>query len=255
MANAQSNIQLADTLDKVSACVTDLSTPPTGTEAPCISADLEGVQLSRKGRVSLVQLKASHSSITWLLDITVLGAAAFSHPNDEGLTVKILLESPAYKKIFYDVRRDADALYNIYGIEMQNVVDVQLVELAVRMSNGQSTKFLHGLAKSITFYLFPGPEWARVKDAGVALFVPEKGGSVEAFELRPLHPALMAYAAQDVALLSRLEVRLVARMGRSGRGVETWDQRIKRASEGRLEEAKSSYYEPDGRHRALSPLI
>ena len=97
------DIQLADTLSDVEACVTDICSypsPGSDIQQPCtIAVDLEGVQLSRKGRVSLVQLKANHSRVIWLLDITVLGGEAFTHPDVGGVTVKHILESSAFRKV------------------------------------------------------------------------------------------------------------------------------------------------------------
>ncbi|KAJ3544667.1 hypothetical protein NMY22_g2702 [Coprinellus aureogranulatus] len=157
--------------------------------------------------------------------------------------------------MFYDVRKDADALYNIYNIDMQNVLDVQITELAVRKSNRQFHRHLNGLAKAISSYLHPGPEWMRVKERGQMLMNPQHiGGSYEAFEQRLLPRSLVEYAAQDVALLADLKETLTRRIGRQVRGRESWGRRVGVASALRVEESKGGY-EPDGPHRALSPQI
>jgi exonuclease 3'-5' domain-containing protein 1 len=281
-SNSTFDIQLADTLSDVEACITDICGYPESTgdvQQPCtIAVDLEGVQLSRKGRVSLVQLKANHSRVIWLLDITVLGGEAFTHSNTEGVTVKHILESSSYKKVcsiyfailqqsihdvyvlrsqlFYDVRRDADALYNLYAIDMSNVLDVQLTELAVRKSNRLHSRHLNGLAKSITTYLRPPPHFLATKEAGQALMNPKLGlgGSYEVFERRPLRRELVEYAAQDVALLANLEATLRWRVGRQVGGQLTWDMRVRNASMRRVGESKGRF-DRDGPHRALSPQI
>ena len=46
--------------------------------------------------------------------------------------------------------------------------------------------------------------WKKVKEAGNRLFAPEKGGSYNIFETRPLDPRILAYCAQDVA--ARIDV-------------------------------------------------
>jgi exonuclease 3'-5' domain-containing protein 1 len=56
-------------------------------------------------------------------------------------------------------------------------------------------------------------EWKAVKEAGVKLFAPEKGGSYEVFEKRPLDPRILAYCAQDVALLPDLEMAILRKVG------------------------------------------
>ncbi|KAJ2914135.1 hypothetical protein MD484_g6290, partial [Candolleomyces efflorescens] len=256
MAGAQTVTRIADTVALVVDCIEDLTTYPSTTQ-PCIAVDLEGVQLSRQGRVCLVQMKANHSRIIWLLDITVLGQMAFDHPSSDGTTVRDILQSTSIKKIFFDVRRDAEALYHIYDIDMNNVCDIQIVELAVRKSNNraQAQPYLNGLARCVTDYLRPGVQWSLVKERGVALFSPNVGGSFEIFEQRPLHPALVEYSAQDVALLAALEEHLMLRFGPLAKNRFSWGYRIQVASENRLREARSPFYDEDGRHRALAPAI
>jgi exonuclease 3'-5' domain-containing protein 1 len=139
---------------------------------------------------------------------------------------------------------------------MNNVCDIQIVELAVRNSNSRTqAPFLNGLARCITDYLRPGVQWTQVKERGVALFSPSQGGSYEIFEQRPLHPALVEYSAQDVALLAALEANLMLRFGRFAANRFSWGYRIQVASEQRLLEAQSPFYDEDGRHRALAPVI
>ncbi|RXW21863.1 hypothetical protein EST38_g3989 [Candolleomyces aberdarensis] len=255
MTSAQPITRIADTLALVEDCIQDLISHPTTTLQPCIAVDLEGVDLSRHGRVCLVQMKANHSRIIWLLDVTVLGRTAFDHPSSDGTTVRDILESASIKKMFFDVRRDAEALYHIYGVDMHNVCDLQIVELAARQSNRNRTQFVKGLARTITDYLSPGPQWTQIKERGVALFSPRQGGSFEAFERRPLDPTIAEYSAQDVALLADLEARMMSRFGSFTSSRYSWGHRIQVASEKRLVEAKSPIYAQEGRERALAPVI
>ncbi len=60
---------------------------------------------------------------------------------------------------FYDVRNDSDALYNLYGVNLNNVYDLQLLELANRLSKGQRPRFLKGLGKSTEDYLVIDRDW------------------------------------------------------------------------------------------------
>ena len=140
---------------------------------------------------------------------------------------------------------------------MPNVLDVQMLELAVRKSNRLHSRHLNGLAKSITSYLRPGAHWLRTKEAGQALMNPKLGlgGSYEVFERRPLPVELVDYAAQDVALLANLEAMLVCRVGRQVGGQLTWDMRVRNASMRRVAESKGPFDTRDGRYRAISPEI
>jgi len=212
---------------------------------------LEGVDLSRNGRISILQIYANASDIIWLIDITVLKELGFHHKDDEGRCLKDILQAKTTKKLFFDVRNDADALFNLYGIDLANTYDLQLLEVAVRRTAKPYvfSKIVSGLGKTLQLYVSPPEEWQRVKDAGVALFAPEKGGSYEVFEKRPLDDLILAYASQDVALLFQLEVALERKLP----GVGGWKQRVLKASRARVAEAHSDVYEGQGRHRSKAP--
>lgn len=147
--------------------------------------------------------------------------------------------------MFYDVRNDSDALYNLHGILLQNVYDVQLLEVALRRSQSIRVKMVMSLRGSIEKYLTPPPGWLKTKDAGAKLFAPERGGSYEVFEQRPLDPILIQYCAQDVALLVRLADTMQGMMGPIG---ENWEGRILAESMKRVAMARNTYY-PGGRGR------
>ena len=135
---------------------------------------------------------------------------------------------------------------------MNGVYDLQILELAVRHSLRRQTKFLNGLSRSIESYVTPPVGWKAIKDAGKALFSPEKGGSYLVFEKRPLDPRISEYCAQDIFLLFDLEAALRRSFGPWGLN---WEGRITAASTARVARARSSVYEGAGRHRAIAPAI
>ena len=155
-------------------------------------------------------------------------------------------------QLFYDVRNDADALWNLYDVDIANAYDLQVLEVAVRRSSRIHVKLVSGLAKTIDRYLSPPLEWQRVKEAGSKLFRPDLGGSYEVFEERPLDPRLAQYAAQDVSLLFQLEATLERQIGCWG---INWIGRVVAASARRVAESKSVNYSGHGMHRANAPVI
>lgn len=146
---------------------------------------------------------------------------------------------------------DADALHHLCGIELANVCDLQLLEVATRRSHNLRVKLVSGLRKAIDKYIQPPEEWLRVKNAGAALCFPDKGGSYDVFEKRPLDPRILAYSAQDVACLFQLKDVLDAKMGRFG---NDWKARVAQASAARVREAYDPYT-GCGPHRALAPAF
>lgn len=154
-------------------------------------------------------------------------------------------------QLFFDVRSDADALWNLYGVTLANVYDLQLLEVAMKRSTGNTAPYVTGLGRVIEVYLGAPGQWKKVKDEGLRLFQPDFGGSYEIFERRPLDPRIIAYSAQDVALLFELKRVLEARMGGL---IPNWKSRVVKASAGREAEARMPY-QGKGRHRAIAPII
>ncbi|KAH6918215.1 ribonuclease H-like domain-containing protein [Coprinopsis sp. MPI-PUGE-AT-0042] len=242
LSAATHSIRLVDTLQGVEECVADLHPLPPVGPTLSIAVDVEGVDLSRHGRVSLIQMVKKGGNTIWLLDVTTLGRTAFEHEDEEGRSIRKVLESVEIKKILYDVRNDSDALYQLYS----------LLELAWRKSHRRPSAYLNGLARSLEAYVSPPVAWRKLKEEGVRLFSPTHGGSYTIFEERPLDPRILLYSAQDVAYLHLLETALRGSLGKVGGG---WDARVSLASESRLEEAKRPVVATAGRNRALAPAL
>ncbi|PPQ80869.1 hypothetical protein CVT25_001878 [Psilocybe cyanescens] len=241
-------ITLVDNIPALDACLADISS----VGMTKLAVDLEGVDLCRLGKISLLQILADNSNIIWLVDITVLGKLAFDHTDTDGRSLRNVLENDNIRKIFFDVRNDADSLYNLYSIELRNTYDLQVLEVAARRAINLRVKFLSGLGKAIDVYLRPSSEWKRVKDAGIALFRPDKGGSYDIFETRPLDARIQAYSAQDVELLFQLETALESKLGLNA---AAWKRTVVNVSAERVAEAHSRVYAGHGEHRAIAPIL
>lgn len=240
---------LVDTIDALHNCLSDIASQPSPVHIAC---DIEGINLCRDGRVCIIQLLAKYSDIVWLIDVSTLGNAAFDNVNDQGRSLRGILQDPAVTKYLYDVRNDSDALYSLHHVRLVNVYDLQLLELATRASTSQNSRLLHSLKRSIDTYLNPPREWDQVKDAGCALFSPARGGRYEVFEERPLDPRLVAYCSQDVRLLFQLEAALKKKM--RNRALGKWEKEIVAESAKRVIESCSPAYRPHGQHKALASL-
>lgn len=155
-----------------------------------LAVDLEGVNLCRHGEICIITV-ATRIGAVFLFDVTQLGGIAFS------CGLQQILESAHIEKLFFDCRADADALYHLFQVMPNNILDLQV--LRHRVSGGRGTH-VQGLATVLKDILSPAElqEAEHLKTAGTALFAPEKGGSYEAWKLRPLHKVLEKYCAQDV---------------------------------------------------------
>lgn len=230
-------------LDELLQGLTELPAWP-----PSLFIDLEGVNLSRHGTISILQIFVSSTQKTFLVDIYTLKDKAFSHSTSNGSSLRSILESPFISKVFFDVRNDSDALFSHYGIELAGVQDIQLMELATRTF---SKRLVNGLGKCIEhdapMTISERAKWKACKDSGRKLFAPECGGSYEVFIIRPLSTEIMQYCAQDVQLLPKLWHKYYQRM------TPRWERKVEDEIKNRIELSKSGTYNGKGRHMALAP--
>ena len=240
------NSSIIDSTTTNAGLVDTLATLPTS--PPSLYLDIERINLSRHGSISIIQLFVPLQNHVFLIDVHVLGAAAFSTQNSNGQTLKHILESPDIPKVFFDVRHDSDALYSHFHISLAGIEDIQLLENAVRPFN---RRCVSGLAKCIekdaTMTDSQRSDWRRTKEQGLRLFAPERGGSYEVFNARPLSEEIRKYCVQDVLFLPGLWSTYSAKV--SG----TWAEKIRAATLTRVSSSQTADYNGNGRHMALGP--
>ena len=150
----------------------------------------------------------------------------------------------------HHVRNDSDALYNLYSVYMRGVVDVQLMELRTRTG---SRRLLNGLARCLEGYfksarmVVEALEWNEAKQAGLRLFAPERGGSYEVFNARPMRQAIVDYCIQDVTFLPDLYDLYAQGL------TPFWKRRLDAEALRRVAVCQQQSYLPQGRHKVLAP--
>lgn len=137
------------------AGVTDMldALPTTHSDVPLLGIDLEGLNLGKKGgKTYLVQIYDSHSHHLYIVDIFLLGHAAFSTAASDGATtLQTVLQATDALKIFCDVRDDSYALFQEFGIRLGGIKDVQYIEIASR-PKAEDRDRRNGLVKLINVY-------------------------------------------------------------------------------------------------------
>lgn len=86
--------------------------------------DCEGVNLSKEGRLTLIQIATPKS--VYLFDTIELCAVENGRETLCEL-LRRLLSNENHKKIMHDSRRDAEALHYQLGVELNNVLDTQVL--------------------------------------------------------------------------------------------------------------------------------
>lgn len=180
----------------------------------------------------------------------VLGAQAFNTSGAKGKTLKDILQDEKIPKVFFDVRNDSDALFALFGVALQGVEDVQLMESATRRTTA-SRKFLNGLAKcvqkNVPTSLGNKASWKQVKEKGERLFKTERGGSYEVFNQRPIPEDILSYCVGDVQYLPEL------RDGFWKTQAFRWRDLVNEESMKRVSASHKPEYRPHGSDRALAP--
>lgn len=218
------------------------------TQPPSLYLDIEGVRLSRRGSISLIQLLVSPQQHIYLIDVFVLKEAAFSTANDLGTTFRSILESAQVPKVFFDVRHDSDALFAHFQISLQCVHDLQLLELA---ACPYLRERISGLGACIERDAqLPRKDvavWKATKQKGLSQFSPENGGSYEVFNSRPILQDIVDYCTQDVVYLPVLWQVYTRKIS------PKWMQKVMHESRERIVASQKESYELTGRERILSP--
>ena len=239
---------LVDSTSSISSLVDGIMDLPIN--PPSLYFDLEGIRLSREGSISIFQLLVQPRNHVYLIDIHILGSTAFTTAGSSGKTFKDILQSSTIPKVCFDVRNDSDALFAHFGVALSGVQDIQLMENAGRRPT-LPKRFLNGLAKCIEFdapiTALEKQAWKATKNRGASLFAPEKGGSYEVFNARPLKAEILIYCVQDVCFLPGLRNTYWGRLDSSSK------TKVEEETGKRVQVSQSSGYQPNGPHMKFGP--
>ncbi|CAE7079115.1 unnamed protein product [Rhizoctonia solani] len=240
---------LTDALD--SLCTLNLA-------IPSLFIALHGIRVSRNGRLCILAIYVPPLEAVFMIDVTVLDHLTFSTSSlppkvgsRRGLTLKALFESPDIPKVLYDVRTDADNLFNVFDVSLQGVIDLQLHELAVRVG---SKRFFNPLALSIMNDIRPSEsaqqQWSDWISNGQRTVSPELGGDLRAWDERPLRQELVNYCLADVIYLPQLLQVYESKL--ANKPLE-YRKRIEQEVQARLKLAEDFSFDSYGKHMARAP--
>lgn len=239
-------VTIVDSEAAIRTLIDDLESLPT--QPPSLYLDLEGVNLSRHGSISIIQLFVLPKDHVFLVDIFLLKEAALCTSNRSGTNLRSIFESALVPKVFFDVRNDCDALFSHFQISMSGVHDVQLLEVATR-SNSRDR--VSGLGKCIEndaqLTSKASAAWKATKTKGRSRFAPEHGGSYEVFNFRPMPQDIIDYCTQDVVHLPVLWKIYTQKIS------PKWMRKVQDKTNERLLASQDPSYKPHGRDKTLSP--
>lgn len=222
-------------------------------DPPSLYLDLEGIKLGRHGSISLIGLHVAPQSKSYGIDVHVLGNETFSTTNSSGISLQNILESKTIPKVFFDIRNDSDAMYSLFQISVNGIIDLQLLELATRLG---SRKWVAGLARCIEQGIHvptaTKQSWRSTKDAVGRLCYPEKGGRYEVFNERPIRKDILQYCTRDVELLPMLWKEYSVKLRKPNQGC--WRSMIRKETRERIRQSQSPGYDGHSREKAFGPF-
>ena len=218
------------TSEAFTQCVLELK------RAKVIAYDCEGVRLSRTGKITLLQIAIPRK--IFLIDVMTIGGKEVFI--DGGL--KDIIESEEILKLAYDVRMDSDALFHQHDVVLKNVLDLQLLDIAIRRAAGGRVEHLPSLSKTVS---------RRLTNAEILVCedlkkrVKNMYTSVEDGDLwarRPLIDDARRYAALDAWVLMKLD-QAMRPNGTTAPHLfpgfdASWNERVLDASRKRIDEYK-----------------
>ena len=218
------------TSEAFTQCVLELK------RAKVIAYDCEGVRLSRTGKITLLQIAIPKK--IFLIDVMTIGGKEVFI--DGGL--KDIIESEEILKLAYDVRMDSDALFHQHDVVLKNVLDLQLLDIAIRRAAGGIVEHLPSLSKTVS---------RRLTNAEILVCedlkkrVKNMYTSVEDGDLwarRPLIDDARRYAALDAWVLMKLD-QAMRPNGTTAPHLfpgfdASWNERVLNASRKRIDEYK-----------------
>merc|ERR1712130_392930 len=170
----------------------------TRTRDRLLACDFEGVNLSRAGELCLGQFATASRVV--LIDFVALRHDALQ-TSWQGITLAQILSSPRVCKIIFDPRCDSDALFHQYGVEMRNVICLQLMDIAQRRKSGKDVTYCPGLASILRnnnkLQSVDSERIGELKEQGRLLFQKNP----EIWKLRPLPELLLEYSEADATTL------------------------------------------------------
>ncbi|GKZ24028.1 hypothetical protein AbraIFM66951_010526 [Aspergillus brasiliensis] len=188
----------------IDAAITETE-PQTQTQTSIPSLFINTIQrinLDQKHNpLSILTLYLLPKKTIYLIDISKLGTESVSTVvTSDGKSLKHVLESRDILKVVFDARRVSSVLFTLYGVSIDGIRDVQLMELGTRPG---SKKFLAGLEGCVLKdgRIFSEAEIQAWKGVRKGVYSALRGGYVEIFDKRPMRQDVKEYCAGEVTVL------------------------------------------------------
>ncbi|TGO53427.1 hypothetical protein BCON_0123g00020 [Botryotinia convoluta] len=181
-----------------------------------------GVGLSRDGAITFFTVTITSLNTTYTFDVQVLGDQVFNMVGNNGLSLRMILESKKFGQVWWDMRNDFEALSHHYNIHSHFELDLHLLDI---MSARGNRARLNSLIASVrknqagelrmndpTLWRGYSGTWSSKKKE-VKGYLDWNG--FEALEIRPVNPIVILGCRIDTEILPELFDHLLQRLRRT----------------------------------------
>ncbi|KFY12513.1 hypothetical protein V492_03829 [Pseudogymnoascus sp. VKM F-4246] len=212
-------------------------------DPPSLYINLEGISLSRHGSISILSVHVAPTKETYLIDIHTLNGAAFSTTTNDGTSLKTILETSTIPKVIFDIRNGSDALFALFEVSVDGIIDVQLMEMETHwyLSHKVAPSLVSCINTSSSISSEEKAEWHETKQDGYRFLAPWCDGQFEVLNERPIKPEIARCCGLDVELLVRLYGDYNSELQKSTKGRQ-WQDRIIEETKLRIKLSQSPDY-------------
>lgn len=199
---------LLTSTDDVAQLVNRLTKLPVSSTQPSLYVDCRRKEPGDDRDISILALLVYPQNHVYLVDIDALGQTAFTVKGLDGETLGAILQSATVPKVFNAVAFSSNPLYARFGIFLQGVQDIQILQWASHPGPLNYPIVNQRLGAAIEWDArILSEEKLRAKicyEAAARLFKAEKGGSLQVFGKRPLAQEIWAYCVHILKYLPHL---------------------------------------------------
>ena len=192
--------------------------------ASAIAFDAEGVKLGRSGPLTVAAFGAIDSSASlpiYVVDVQELGgndvfgksdASSRSHleiifSKSDG-SLRSLLENKTIEKVTFDCRADSDALFHQFGVKLNGVLDMQVLDQGIRIHKGSVPPQKCQYLTSGEIPALPNMDTVAARLGLSTAKLPKPHAySSQVWAERPLKASAIAYAANDVHVIRQMFIK------------------------------------------------
>jgi hypothetical protein len=164
-----------------------------------VAFDAEGEELGRNGPLTIAAFSGIGMDDTFVVDVKALGG---SRVFSEHLpSFRTILEDSSVSKITFDCRSDSDALFHQFGVFLRGVLELQVLDQAVRIQKGEAPpmRCIYVVNDGIPYVQSMANVSQRYAVHAAKLTV-----SHAVWGKRPLPEAAIEYASTDMVIIKQL---------------------------------------------------